>query len=81
MANASDSHDHVRGSQEIGEQESTFALFNGMTKWGSLITAVLVLFFTLWFRPGGDILQAFGGALVLSVAGFFALRSKPAAKH
>ena len=51
---ASDSYD--RGSQEISEQESTFSAFMGMSKWGSLIIAVLLVFLdarsALWVAVG-----------------------------
>ncbi len=70
---ASDSY--VRGSQEISEQESTFDAFMGMTKWGSLAIAVLLFFLTLWFQPGGSLMTAFIASVVLSVAGFFMLKS------
>jgi Na+/melibiose symporter-like transporter len=70
---ASDSY--VRGSQEISEQESTFSAFMGMSKWGSLIIAVLLVFLTLWFQPGGSLMTALITAVVLSVGGFFMLKS------
>jgi hypothetical protein len=35
--------DHHHGEMDIREQESTFHLFMGLTKWGSLITAVTAL--------------------------------------
>jgi hypothetical protein len=70
---ASDSYD--RGSQEISEQESTFDAFMVMTKWGSLIIAVLLVFLTLWFQPGGSVMTALFTAVVLSVGGFFMLKS------
>jgi hypothetical protein len=70
---ASDSYD--RGSQEISEQESTFSAFMGMTKWGSLIIAVLLVFLTLWFQPGGSLMTALITAVVLSAGGFFMLKS------
>jgi Na+/melibiose symporter-like transporter len=70
---ASDSYD--RGSQEISEQESTFSAFMGMSKWGSLIIAVLLVFLTLWFQPGGSLMTALITAVVLSVGGFFMLKS------
>lgn len=76
MAKSHDAHDeYVRGSQEISEQESTFDAFMGMTKWGSLIIAILLVFLTLWFQPGGSLMTAFITAVVLSVAGFFFLKS------
>ena len=70
---ASDSY--VRGSQEISEQESTFSAFMGMSKWGSLIIAVLLVFLTLWFQPGGSLMTALITAVVLSAGGFFMLKS------
>ena len=70
---ASDSY--VRGSQEISEQESTFGAFMGMAKWGSLIIAVLLVFLTLWFQPGGSLMTALITAVVLSAGGYFMLKS------
>jgi len=70
---ASDSY--VRGSQEIREQETTFDAFMGMTKWGSLAIAVLLVVLTLWFQPGGSVMTALFTAVVLSVGGFFMLKS------
>lgn len=76
---ASHDPDYQRGSQEIREQVSTYALFLGMTKWGTLGTSVLILFLTLWFMPhGGFMLAAIASAVTL-VIGWFALKSKPAA--
>ena len=75
---APDAHDgYVRGSQPIGEQQSTFHAFIGMAKWGSLILAALVLFLTMWFQPGGSFIGGAISAFVLLVAGWFLLRSKP----
>ncbi|MDO9587259.1 MAG: aa3-type cytochrome c oxidase subunit IV [Brevundimonas sp.] len=66
---------YVRGSQEIREQESTFEAFMGLTKWGSLILAALLVFLTLWFQPGGSFVSGLITAGVLAVAGFFFLKS------
>ena len=72
-----DAHDdYVRGSQEISEQEDTFSLFMGLAKWGSLLTAVALLFLVLWFQPGGSFIFGAIAALVLLVVGVFALRKK-----
>ena len=78
---ASDAHahdDYVRGSQEISEQESTFSLFIGLAKWGSLATAVSIVFLLLWFQPGGSFIAGAIAAFVLLVIGVFALRKKKA---
>lgn len=72
-----DAEAYLRGSQEISEQASTWELFVSLTKWGSLATAVAVLFLTLWFMPGGGFLPGLVAAVALSVAGWWFLRSKP----
>lgn len=70
---------YVHGSQAIDEQKATFALFITLAKWGSLAIACLLTALTLWFQPGGSFLPGFIAAVVLAVAGWFALRVKPAA--
>jgi hypothetical protein len=68
-----------RGEMNIHEQRSTYDLFMGMTKWGSLAVAALVLFLVVWFctGPDGGLVTALISALALVVAGFFLLKSKP----
>jgi hypothetical protein len=68
--------DYVRGSQEISEQAATFSLFIGLAKWGSLATAVSIVFLLLWFQPGGSLIAGAIAAFVVLVVGIFALRSK-----
>ena len=77
--NGSDAHahdDYVRGSQEISEQAATFDLFMGLAKWGSLATAVAIVFLLLWFQPGGSFIAGAIAAFVVLVVGVLALRSK-----
>ena len=71
------SSEHKRGEMDIAEQVSTFAFFNGMTKWGSLAIGVLVLFLTLWFCTGAGFGGAAVTAVVLLVVGIAVLRGKP----
>lgn len=73
-----DAEAYLKGSQEISEQVATWHLFNVLAKWGSLAVAVAVLFFTLWFMPDGGFFTAAPAAVVLAVAGWWFLRSKPA---
>lgn len=75
MADHHDQDDYVRGTMEIGEQSSTYELFLGMAKWGSLAIAVALTFLTLMFMYGGSFLTAAGVSIVLLVAGVFFLRS------
>mgnify|MGYP003673480264 CR=1 FL=1 len=70
---------YVHGSQAIDEQKATFGLFITLSKWGSLVLAATLTLLTLWFQPGGSLVAGFIAAAVLAVAGWFALRSKPAA--
>ena len=77
MAAPKHTDDYVRGSQEISEQVSTWHLFLALSKWGSLIIAAGLLFLTLWFQPGGSFIGGAISAIVLLVAGWFFLRSKP----
>lgn len=66
------------GHMDIHEQRATYDLFMGLTKWGSLAVATLVVFLVLWFCVDAG----FGAALVVSlilagVGGWFLAR-KPA---
>lgn len=52
-----------RGDMDIREQRSTWDFFMGLTKWGSLAVAALVLFLTLAFcTPAGV-----GGGIVIAI--------------
>lgn len=73
--------DYHRGDMEITEQAATFHGFIVMTKWGSLMIAVGVLFLALFLCAHVGFFQAAGAAFVVAVAGVLLLRSKPAAGH
>ena len=73
--------DYHRGEMDISEQAATFAAFNGMTKWGSLGVAVLLLFITLLFCTPAGFIGAVIPAVVLLAAGVFFLRDKPVSAH
>jgi hypothetical protein len=71
--------DYHRGDMDIAEQSATYELVMGMTKWGSLVIAVGVLFFTLLFCTGVGFLGAAATAVVVAVLGVVFLRAKPEA--
>lgn len=73
---AHDAHDHHRGEMDIHEQVFTYALFMKLTKWGSLILGVGILFLTLWFATTWGFLGALVTSLVLLVVGIWALRER-----
>lgn len=71
--------EYHRGEMDIQEQASTYALFGGMTKWGSLALAALLSWLVLWFcTPAGFMTGAIVG-VVVTVLGILVLREKP--KH
>lgn len=70
---ASDFH---RGDMDISEQVSTFKLVMGLTKWGSLLTAVTILFFTLLFATKTGFLGSLVAAVVVLAIGIAVLRDR-----
>ena len=77
MADPHAHDDYVRGSQEISEQVSTFHLFMGLAKWGSLVIAAFLAFITIWFMPNGSFIGGFIAKVVMLALGWWFLRSKP----
>ena len=69
--------DYHRGEMDISEQRSTFHLVMGLTKWGSLILAVAVLFFTLLFCTQAGFLGSAFASVVVTVIGVLLLRERP----
>ncbi|MDC7683509.1 aa3-type cytochrome c oxidase subunit IV [Asticcacaulis sp. BYS171W] len=72
---ADHSGDYHKGEMDIHEQAATFDMFTGMAKWGSLVIAVGLLFFTVWFAvKGAGFIPAAISAFVVAVVGFLALK-------
>lgn len=74
---AHDAHDYHRGDMDIHEQASTYALVMNMTKWGSLILAVSLVWLTLWFCTDAGFLGGLVTAIVVLAVGILALRKRP----
>jgi hypothetical protein len=66
----------TRGDMDIREQRSTYEFFMGLTKWGSLVIGVLVLFLTLWFCTGAGMGGALVTSIIVAVAGGWLLRKR-----
>ncbi len=81
----SDQHDHsdyVHGKMDIHQNQSTYALFGNLTKWGSLAVAVgLVFLVLLTCVPSAGFMTAAIVAIVLAVLGWVFLKKKPDASH
>ena len=71
----------MHGTMTIEEQASTWALFQDLAKWGSLVVAVVLLFLTIWFQPGGSFVGGFIAAAVVSGGGWFLLKGGKKADH
>jgi hypothetical protein len=71
--------EHHRGEMDIQEQVSTFNLFMGMTKWGSLALSALLVLLVLWFCTPAGFFSGFVSALVVTVIGVLVLREKASA--
>ena len=78
---AEQASDHERGAQDIHQQVSTYHLFTGMTKWGSLYLAALLLLLILWFCTDAGFLAGLISAAVLTVLGTLVLRDKGEKAH
>ena len=68
--------DYHHGEMDIREQESTFHLFMNLTKWGSLITAALLLFLALMFCTKTGFPGSFAAAAVVTALGVILLRGE-----
>ena len=73
--------DYHRGEMDIQEQVSTYHAFLALSKWGSLVLAVGILFFTLLFSTKAGIIGSGAASFVVLVVGVFLLRSKPKGSH
>ena len=73
--------EYHRGEMDISEQVSTFHLFNGLTKWGSLALASLLSLLVLWFCTPAGLGGGFVTGLIVLVIGIALLREKPEAGH
>lgn len=68
--------DYSRGEMNISDHKATFDGFMVVTVWGSLLTAITVLYLTLVFAAGFDWLASLIGVAVVSVLGGIALGMK-----
>jgi uncharacterized protein (TIGR03382 family) len=76
---AGSSSDYQRGAMDIAEQTATFELVMGMTKWGSLYIAAILLLLVLWFCTATGFMGAAGTAAVVVVLGTLLLRDRKTA--
>ena len=73
--------DYHRGDMNIQEQVSTFHLVMGITKWGSVVLASLLLFLVLWFCTGAGFLAGFISGAIVLILGIVLLRERKGGDH
>jgi hypothetical protein len=76
-----DAEAYVHGTMTIEEQSTTWAMFQELSKWVSLVLACVLLFLTLAFQPGGSIIGGLIAAAVVGAAGFIFLKGGKKAEH
>jgi hypothetical protein len=65
------------GEMPIGEQTSTFHVFDNLVRFGSLGVACAILFLTLMFCTPAGFAGAAIPTVIVAVGGFFLLRRAP----
>ncbi len=78
---AGQASDYHRGEMDIHEQVSTFHLVMGITKWGSLVLASMLLFLVMWFCTGAGFFAGLITGGVVAILGILLLRSRPSDGH
>jgi hypothetical protein len=73
--------DYHRGDMDIHEQQATFHLVMGITKWGSMTLAAVVAFLVIWFCTSGGFVAGLVTAIVITALGVTFLRSRPEGGH
>ena len=82
MADHHSSHnDYVHGEMDIHQHEHSFGLFVSMTKWGSLLLAVLGSFLVILTCTKLGFITAGAVGVVVAAVGWFLLKSKPDSGH
>jgi L-asparagine transporter-like permease len=71
-----DGGEYHRGDMTIDEQKSTYDMFMGLSKWGSLAVIAVVLWSTVAFAVGAGWLTALMVTVVVVAIGIFLLREK-----
>lgn len=81
MADHHDHSDYVHGEMDIEQHKGTYELFGNMTKWGSLILAVLLVFLVILTCTQLGFMTAAIVAVVVAVVGWVMLRKKADPAH
>jgi thiamine transporter ThiT len=78
---ADDHAEYVHGSQNAATQIADFRMFAALTKWFSMIAAVLILVLSLWFCVGVSFLGGLVPGVIVLAIGIAFLRNKRRPVH
>ena len=86
MATPDTSHAHASGTytsgdMDIAEHKTTFSFVMGLTKWGSLAIASVLILLVFWFCTPAGFGTGFIVAVIVAALGGFVLSRKPKAGH
>ncbi|ESQ89324.1 aa3-type cytochrome c oxidase subunit IV [Asticcacaulis benevestitus] len=81
-----DPHDHstddyVRGEMDVHEHQHSFELFVNMTKWGSLVISVGLVFLIVLTSTKLGFITAVVSSVVVAGLGWVMLKKKPDTGH
>jgi len=81
MADHHDDSEYVHGQMDVHQQQNSYELFASLTKWGSLLIAVLLVFLVILTCTKLGFLTALIVAVIAAAVGWFMLKTKPDATH
>ena len=77
-----DHSDYIHGEMDVHQHQSTYTLFGNMTKWGSLVLSVALIFIVLLTCvPGTGFFTSAGVAVAVAVLGWVLLKKKADPAH
>ncbi len=82
MADHHSSHgEYKHGEMDISQHQHSYALFANMTKWGSLLLAILLVFIVVLTCTQMGFITAAISAVVVAVVGWLLLKKKADPAH
>lgn len=82
MADHHSSHgEYKRGEMDVSQHRHSYELFANMTKWGSLLLAVLLVFIVVLTCTQLGFISAALSAIVVAVVGWLLLKKKADPAH
>jgi uncharacterized membrane protein len=81
MADHHDDSEYVHGQMDVHQQQHSYELFAGLTKWISLLFAVSLVFLVILTSTKLGLITAIIVSVIVAAVGWFMLKKKPDAAH